>query len=94
MNAFESEDDVDEFWEEMSVPSSCALRFDGYKYAEEHELEEPENEWSNYPAFERFANEPDFSLDRNFLHAMFFLFQRFRLREHWLRSDSFGMKIV
>lgn len=82
--------------------TACALRFDGYKYFDDHRLfsdkriEEDGGQFilSSMPAFDQFLDEPDFSLPANTLHAMFFFLQRSWIREGWLRPNSYGAKIA
>jgi hypothetical protein len=77
------------------------LRFDGYKWFEDNQrvVNQPVDHdgaqfvLSSIPSFDEFLNEPNYDLPVSELQAMHFLLQRTRVREGWLRSESFGAKI-
>jgi hypothetical protein len=73
---------------EAEIVTACALRFDGYRYAQAHGLTDPEDEWDFTGFIRSFLNDPDLDLARGHLHCALFLLQRAYIKEGWLRWDS------
>ncbi len=88
---------------ETDIITACALRFNGYAYAEDHGLirtgeddsVDPPMPYSDYSRVLRdFLDNPDWSLPRGYLLMILFLLQRGLIKEGWLRWDSHEAKVV
>jgi hypothetical protein len=77
---------------EAGIITACALRFDGYRYADEHGLAGDDHDYSRF--VRGFLAEPDFGLPRGHLHCALFLLQRAYIKEGWLRWDSHEAKVI
>lgn len=77
---------------EAKIITTCALRFDGYRYADAHGLVASEFDYSRF--IDGFLVEPDYDLPRGHLHCALFLFQRGLIKEGLLRWDSPEAKVI
>jgi len=77
---------------EAKIVTACALRLDGYRYADEHGLAGDDRDYSRF--LRAFLAEPDFDLPRGHLHCALFLLQRAYLKENWLRWDLHEAKVI
>lgn len=75
---------------EAEILSACALRFDGYKYAQYNnkDLE------YYYTTVGNFEDQPDFDLPVDVLQCILFFMQRRYLKERWLEWDSTQAKAI
>jgi hypothetical protein len=78
--------DIKDDQREAEMVTACALRFDGYRYADEHGLVDDESDYSQL--VRKFLANPDFDLPRGHLHCALFLLQRAYIKEGLLRWDS------
>jgi hypothetical protein len=84
--------DYEDDQREARIVTACALRMDGYRYADEHG---PAGDDRDYSRFVRaFLAEPNFDLPRGHLHCALFLLQRTYIKEGWLRWDSDEAKVI
>lgn len=87
-------DKADPEQREFEIISTCALRFDGYRYIDEErigtrrELDDSTSVLDLKEETERFFTHPDFSAPPDYPRMMLFLVQRKFMREGWLRWDS------
>jgi hypothetical protein len=79
---------------EAEIVTACALRFDGYRYAQARGLTNPEDELDFTGFIRSFLNDPDLDLPRGHLHCALFLLQRAYLKESWLRWNSHEAKVI
>lgn len=77
---------------EAEIITACALRFDGYRYADEHGLVADDHDYSRF--VDGFLAEPDLDLPRGHLHCALFLLQRAYIKEGWLRWDSHEARVI
>ncbi|MDQ3820317.1 MAG: hypothetical protein M3362_21905 [Acidobacteriota bacterium] len=77
---------------EAKIVTACALRIDGYRYADEHGLAGDDRDYSLF--VRRFLADPDYGLPRGHLHCVLLLLQRAYLKEGWLRWDSHEAKVI
>jgi hypothetical protein len=77
---------------EAKIVTACALRFDGYRYADEHELAGEDRDYTRF--LRSFLAEPNFDLPRGHLHCALFLLQRAYLKEGWLKWDSREARVI
>lgn len=77
---------------EAEVITACALRFNGYRYADEHGLVVNDSDYSLF--VERLLSNSDFDLPRGHLHCALFLLQRAYIKEGLLRWDSREAKVM
>lgn len=73
---------------EAELITARALVFDGYRYAQDHELTGPDDDWDFSGFIHDFLADPNFDLPRGHLHCALFLVQRGWIKEGWLRWDS------
>lgn len=79
---------------ETTIITTCALRFDGYRYIEEErigtwrELDDGSGVLDLEDETERFFTHPDYGAPPDYLRMMLFLVQRKFMREGWLRWES------
>jgi hypothetical protein len=88
---------------ETEIISACALRFDGYRYADDNNLvvyDELDTDEGTIPITDYrhvvrgFLDHPDFSLPHDYLCLVLFLIQRGWLRERWMDWRSYEAKIT
>lgn len=81
-------------YRENMIISTCALRFDGYRYIDEErigtrrQLDDSAGVLDLKEETERFFTHPDYGAPPDYLRMMLFLVQRKFMREGWLRWDS------
>ena len=79
---------------EFEIITTCALRFDGYRYIDEErigtwrELDDSTGVLDLEVETERFFSNPDYGAPPDYLRMMLFLVQRKFMREGWLRWES------
>ncbi len=92
--AARAEDKADPENREFEIITTCALRFDGYRYIDEErigtwrDLGDSSSELDLEDETERFFKHPDYSAPPDYLRMMLLLVQRKFMREGWLRWDS------
>ena len=77
---------------EAKIVTACALRFDGYKYADENGLAGDDRDYTRF--LRAFLADPDLGLPRGHLHCALFLLQRAYLKEAVLRWDSHEARVI
>lgn len=81
-------------YRESMIISTCALRFDGYRYIDQEnigtrrELDDSTSVLDLEAETERFFSTPDYDAPPDYLRMMLFLVQRNFMREGWLRWES------
>ncbi len=96
MTQYRPNDDVEQH--ETTIITACALRFDGYAYADACGLDysgatdAPEQQVAYL--VKTFVANPDWSLPRNHLHMILFMLQRGLLKEGWLKWNSQEAKVM
>jgi hypothetical protein len=77
---------------EARIVTACALRLDGYRYADEHGLVTGDQDCTRF--VRGFLAEPYFDLPRGHLHCALFLLQKAYLKEDVLRWDSREARVI
>jgi len=89
--------DTDKFLgrEEAEVLSACALRFDGYKYCSDINMDTSRfGPGSLAEAFRDFMLKPDYSATQDYLCMIMFFIQRTMLREGWIREGDHELGVA
>jgi hypothetical protein len=83
---------------ETELITACALRFDGYAYADEVGFDYTGNtndsEQQVAHVVKSFVANPDWDRPRNDLHMILFMLQRGLIKEGWLKWNSQEAKVI